>query len=102
MISFVPECGSAAYLDSMVILKDAKHYDLAMKFIDFSHRPEIYAEFCDALKFPAYINKEAAKYTKKKPMYPVETLEKVELKMDVGEALSKYDALWQEIRFSAE
>ena len=98
----VPECGSAAYLDSMVILKDAKHYDLAMKFIDFSHRPEIYAEFCDALKFPAYINKEAAKYTKKKPMYPVETLEKVELKMDVGEALSKYDALWQEIRFSAE
>lgn len=99
---FVPECGSAAYLDSMVILKDAKHYDLAMKFIDFSHRPEIYAEFCDALKFPAYINKEAAKYTKKKPMYPVETLEKVELKMDVGEALSKYDALWQEIRFSAE
>ena len=33
---------------------------------------------------------------------PVETLEKVELKMDVGEALSKYDALWQELRFSAE
>ncbi|MBP3365655.1 MAG: extracellular solute-binding protein [Treponema sp.] len=99
---FVPEEGSAAYLDSMVILKDARHYDLAMKFIDFSHRPEIYAQFCDALKFPSYINTEAGKYTKKKPMYPAELLEKCELKMDVGEDLSKYDALWQEIRFSAE
>jgi spermidine/putrescine transport system substrate-binding protein len=99
---FVPDEGSAAYLDSMVILKDAKHYDLAMKFIDFSHRPEIYAEFCDALKFPSYINTEAAKYTKKKPMYPAELLDKCELKMDVGEDLAKYDSRWQKIRFSGE
>ena len=99
---FVPDTGSGAYLDSMVILKDAKHYDLAMKFIDFSHRPEIYAEFLDALRFPPYINMEAAKYTTRKPMYGPETLAKVELKMDVGEALQKYDALWQEIRFAAE
>lgn len=96
---FVPETGSGAYQDSIVILKGTKHYDLAMKFIDFSHRPENYAEFLDALKFPAFVNTEASKYTKKKPMYPVEVLDNVELKMDVGDDLQKYNAVWEEIRF---
>ncbi len=99
---FIPESGAPAYFDSMVILKDAPNYDLAMKFIDFSHRPEIYAEFLDGMRFPPFINLEAAKYTKKKPMYPTEDLFNCELKMDVGETLDVYNSCWQDIRFAIE
>ena len=96
---FIPDSGAGAYLDSMVILKGAKHYDLAMKFINFIHEPTNYAEFLDQFKFPNYVNTEASKYTKKEPMYPVELLEKTELKMDVGEFLDVYNEYWQQVRF---
>ncbi|MDR0463522.1 MAG: extracellular solute-binding protein, partial [Treponema sp.] len=47
-VFFIPEEGGPAYIDSMVILKDAKNIDLAHKFINFIHDPRIYAEFADA------------------------------------------------------
>ena len=98
---FIPKEGGPMYIDSMVILKDAKHYERALQFIDFIHRPEMYAEFLDAFRFPAYVNPEAAKYTKKKPMYRAEELEQCELKKDIAEGLEKYNDLWEDIRFSA-
>lgn len=96
---FIPEEGGPMYLDSMVILKGAKHYDLAMKFINFFHRPEIYAEFLDTFRFPSFVNTEAAQYTTKKPMYKAEELKRCELKNDLGEGLEKYNEYWQTIRF---
>ncbi|MGP1458459.1 MAG: extracellular solute-binding protein [Treponema sp.] len=99
---FIPEEGGPMYIDSMVILKNAKHYELALKFIDFIHRPEVYAEFLDAFRFPAFVNTAAAQYTTKKPMYRAEELENCELKTDLGEGLEKYNELWQDIRFSAD
>ena len=90
------------YIDSMVILKDSKNYDLAMKFINFIQRPEIYAEFLDEFRFPATVNTEAAKYTTKKPMYSADELNNCELKLDVAEGLEKYNEIWQDIRFSAD
>ena len=96
---FIPAEGGPMYLDSMVILKGAKHYDLAMKFINFFHRPEIYAEFLDTFKFPSFVNTEAAKYTTKKPMYKAEEMSNCELKNDLGEGLEKYNEYWQNIRF---
>lgn len=98
---FIPEHGPS-YIDSMVILKDAKHYDLAMKFINFIHKPEIYAQFLDAFRFPAFVNTEAAKYMTTKPMYKAEEMNGCELKLDVGENLEKYNNLWQDIRFTAD
>jgi len=53
---FIPAEGGPSYIDSMCILKGAKNLDLAYKFIDFIHRPEIYAEFVDAFGFPATAN----------------------------------------------
>lgn len=98
---FIPKEGGPMYIDSMVILKDSKNYDLAMKFINFIHQPENYAEFLDAFRFPGYVNTEAEQYRKTLPMYNAEEMDACELKDDIGDGLEKYNTIWQEIRFSA-
>ncbi|MDD7451752.1 MAG: extracellular solute-binding protein [Treponema sp.] len=99
---FIPKEGGPMYIDSMVILKNAKHYELAMKFINFIHQPENYAEFLDAFRFPCYVNTEAEKHRSTVPMYKAEEMDTCELKDDLGEGLEKYNNIWQEIRFTAE
>ncbi len=95
---FIPVEGGPAYIDSMCILKGAKNYDLALKFIDFIHRPEIYAEFTDVFGFPATVNVPARSLKKNKPYYEAEDLQKMEVKEDLGEALELYNEAWQAIR----
>ncbi len=99
---FIPQEGGPMYIDSMVILKDSKHYDLAMQFINFIHRPEIYAEFLDTFRFPSFVNTQAAQYMTTRPMYRAEEMENCELKLDIGSGLEKYNDLWQSIRFTAD
>lgn len=96
---FIPSEGGPMYIDSMVILRDSKHYELANDFINFIHRPEVYAQFLDSFRFPSFVNTDAAKYMKTKPMYHAEEMEKCELKLDIGEDLEKYNEVWQDIRF---
>lgn len=96
---FIPPEGGPMYLDSMVILKGTKHYDLAMEFINFFHRPEIYAEFLDVFKFPSFVNTHASEFVTTKPMYKAEEMENCELKNDLGEDLEKYNKYWETIRF---
>lgn len=95
---FIPKEGGPSYIDSMVILKNSKNVDLAMKFIDFIHRPEIYAEFCDYFGFPATANTPARQLKKGNTWYSAESLDPCELKKDVGADLDKYNAAWQEIK----
>ncbi|MCX7774889.1 MAG: extracellular solute-binding protein [Rectinemataceae bacterium] len=95
---FIPKEGGPSYLDSMVILKNAKHKDLAYLFIDFIHRPEIYAEFCDYFGFPSTVNVPARALKKGEMWYRPEDLTACELKKDVGADLEKYNAAWQVIR----
>lgn len=97
---FIPQEGGPSYLDSMCILKDAPHYELANEFINFIHRPEIYAQFLDAFRFPCFVNMEAAQYMTSKPMYEASQMNNCELKDDLGEGLDKYNVLWQKIRFT--
>jgi spermidine/putrescine transport system substrate-binding protein len=78
----------------MCILKGAKNVDLAHKFIDFIHRPEIYAEFCDAFRFPATVNIPARALLTETPLYSVEELANTELKDDIGAALELYNEAW--------
>ncbi|QTQ13437.1 extracellular solute-binding protein [Treponema parvum] len=99
---FIPKEGGPMYIDSMVILKGAKNYELAMKFINFIHEPENYAIFLDEFRFPCYVNTEAEKFRKTKPMYDAEEMDPCELKEDLGEGLEKYNSAWQEIRFTAK
>jgi spermidine/putrescine transport system substrate-binding protein len=93
-VFFIPKQGGPAYIDSMCILRGSKNIDLAHQFIDFIHRPEIYAEFCDAFRFPATANIPARQYLKETPMYTVDDLANTELKDDVGAALELYDTAW--------
>ena len=96
---FIPAEGGPAYLDSMCILKDAPHYELANEFINFIQDPQIYAQFLDAFHFPCFVNMEAAQYMKTKPMYEASQMNNCVLKEDVGEGLDKFNEMWQEIRF---
>jgi spermidine/putrescine transport system substrate-binding protein len=93
-VFFIPPEGGPAYIDSMCILKGARHQDLAYKFIDFIHRPEIYAEFCDAFGFPATANVPARGQKKGEMYYQAEELLRTELKDDLGEALELYNDAW--------
>ncbi len=97
---FIPSEGGPMYIDSMCILKDAKNYDLAMEFINFIHRPEIYAKFLDEFRFPATVNPAAEAYTTKTPMYKAEEMSNCEIKEDLGAGLEKYNEIWQKIRFT--
>ncbi|GHU39013.1 spermidine/putrescine ABC transporter substrate-binding protein [Spirochaetia bacterium] len=93
-VFFIPPQGGPSYIDSMCILKGSKNIELAYKFIDFIHRPEIYAEFCDFFKFPSSVNVPARLHIKETPMYNVEDLANTELKDDLGAALDIYNKAW--------
>jgi spermidine/putrescine transport system substrate-binding protein len=93
-VFFIPQEGGPAYIDSMCILKGARNIDLAYKFIDFIHRPEIYAEFTDIFGFPATANAAARPLKASEPLYTAEDIANTELKDDVGEALELYNSAW--------
>lgn len=99
---FIPEEGGPCYVDSMMILKDAPHYDLALEFINYILEPENYAKFLDFFNFPDYIVPEAEKYMTTVPLYNAKEMDKCELKLDLGEGLDIYNELWQNIRFTSE
>ena len=97
-VFFIPPEGGSAYIDSMCILKGAKHIELAHKFIDFIHRPDIYAEFTDFFGFPASANSKAGAYKQEPPIFTVEEIFNTELKDDLGEALEMYNKAWETIK----
>jgi spermidine/putrescine transport system substrate-binding protein len=97
-VFFIPSEGGPAYIDSMCILKGAKNLDLAYKFIDFIHRPEIYAEFTDFFGFPATANDKAAPFKQERPLYTAADISTTELKDDLGEALEMYNTAWETIK----
>ena len=93
-VFFIPEEGGPAYIDSMCILKGSKNIELAHKFIDFIHRPDIYAEFVDAFGFPATVNIPARDLKTGDSWYTEEELAHTELKDDLGSALDLYNDAW--------
>ena len=93
-VFFIPDEGGPGYIDSICILKGSKQKELAQKFIDFIHRPEIYAEFCDFFGFPATANIPARQYIKGPTWYQSEDIADTELKYDLGEALDLYNNAW--------
>ncbi|MDR1411601.1 MAG: extracellular solute-binding protein [Spirochaetaceae bacterium] len=93
-VFFIPSEGGPAYIDSMCIPKGAQNPDLAHKFIDFIHRPAIYAEFADTFGFPATVNIPARPLKASPPHYTLEDVADKELKDNIGEALELYDDAW--------
>ena len=94
---FIPQEGSAMYMDNMVILKNAKNKELAYQFINFIHEPQIFAKIVDFFMLPS-INVPARNLRTKKPSYEIEDLKNSEFKEDLGENLELYNKIWQEIR----
>jgi spermidine/putrescine transport system substrate-binding protein len=93
-VFFFPMEGGPAYIDSMCILKGSKNIKLAHQFINFIHKPEIYAEFADEFGFPATANVPARKFKRRAPMYEAEELLNVEIKFDLGSDLDLYNDAW--------
>jgi spermidine/putrescine transport system substrate-binding protein len=93
-VFFIPSQGGPGYIDSICILKGARNKELAHKFIDFIHRPEIYAEFCDSFGFPATANIHARQYIEGPTWYQPEDIADAELKYDLGAALDLYNEAW--------
>ena len=97
---FLPKEGGNMYVDNMVVLKGTKHYDAALEFINFIHRPDIYAKFLDKFNFPPTTNSGAIEYMETEPIFTAEDMKNYEILDDVGENLEKYNALWQDIRYT--
>lgn len=92
-----PREGGGLYLDSMVILKDAKNVDMAYEFINFILRPEIYARIMDAYGYPGLIPA-ADQFRQVEPFYTADDLPNHEFRLDVGNAIDLYTRAWQDIR----
>jgi len=93
-VLFFPQEGGPAYIDNMCILKGSKNIDLAHAFIDFIHRPQIYAEFVDTFDFPATANVPARQYKTGDSMYTEDDLANTELATDLGAAFDYYSDAW--------
>ena len=98
-----PEEGVMLWVDSMVIPASAKHVENAHKFIDFLLRPEIAAMISEEIGY-ASPNREALKEMppelRDNPIvYPDESLiQKGEFQLDIGDAITQYEKLWEELK----
>ncbi|HOS33542.1 MAG TPA: extracellular solute-binding protein, partial [Spirochaetota bacterium] len=82
-VFFIPESGGPMYMDCMALLNGAKNVELAYQFMNYIHRPDVYAKICDFLMLPS-INIEARNYTKVKTNYTIEDLKNSEFKENIG------------------
>lgn len=95
----LPKVGGTAYIDSMVILKNAPNKDLAHKFIEFIHRPEVYAKIADYLDAPS-LNTKAREYMKTTPTFSIEEVKNAQILRDINESLDLQNEYWQDILLS--
>ena len=94
-VFFIPKEGGPAYIDNMCIPRGARNIDLAHKFIDFIHRPEIYAEFVDTFEFPATANTPARRYKTGDSLYSEQDLIATEMVVGLdGVTFDLYDNAW--------
>jgi spermidine/putrescine transport system substrate-binding protein len=92
---FIPKEGGIAYLDNMVILKNAKNVENAHTFINFILRPENLARICDEFGYPG-ISSQANKLRSSTPFYSSEDLLHHEIKMPLYENVVLYTRPWEE------
>ena len=97
-VDFIIPPGEQGYssIDSFVILKDSKNYDKALQFINYIHRPDVYAKISDAIEIPS-INLKADKLVTRKPLYDVSKTKDAQLLRDIGDKLDIQNKYWQEI-----
>jgi len=95
---FIPPGGSS-YTDNMVILRESQNVELAHRFINFIHRPDIYAMFLDEFGIPSTTNIPARQYTRVRPWYSIEDMALTgEMQGDIGPAMEYISNAWFDIR----
>ena len=95
---FIPP-GASSFTDNMVILRGSPNVELAHKFINFIHRPDIYALFVDEFGLPSTVNIPARQYTRATPWYTVEDMYLTgEIQDDVGPAMMYITDAWFRIQ----
>lgn len=90
--------GDQAYssIDSFVVLKSAKNKENAMKFINYIHRPDVYAKAMSYLELPS-MNVPARELMTTEPVYNIDDVKPAQLLIDIGEKLNIQNKYWQEI-----
>ena len=91
---FFPHEGITGYVDNMVILQRGSNQKMAHEFINFIHRPDIYAIFLDEFRYPTAINLYAVEHMEREPLYSAEDIYGAELKDGLGEDISLYTRAW--------
>jgi spermidine/putrescine transport system substrate-binding protein len=100
---FIPREGSLIFIDSLVILRQAPHPDLAHKFINYILEPEVGARISNTYLF-ATPNREAKKFIRPELLtntviYPSEeTLRRLEFAKHLGRDSRLYDQVWTSLK----
>lgn len=98
----IPKEGSNMWIDSMVIPKNSNNKELALEFINYMLRPNVALKNC---AYTGYLtpHKEVKRvydeYDNDALEYPTEEeLERLEVFLDLGKNISKYDRVWTEVK----
>ena len=91
---FFPREGVPGYVDNMVILRHGRNQALAHEFINFIHRPEVYAIFLDEFRYPTTINLYAKEFMTREPLYSEHDIYGAELKDGLGKDISLFYRAW--------
>lgn len=83
-------------IDSFVVLKSAKNKENAAKFINYIHRPDVYAKAMSYLELPS-MNVPARELMTEEPIYSIEDVKPAQLLIDIGDKLNIHNKYWQEI-----
>jgi len=99
----LPSEGTSIYVDEFAIPKGAKEVELAHRFINFLHDPEVAAANTTTVYFlcpnrPSYSKLSEEILGNPAIFIPQQLLEKCELIRDLGEDNAKYTRIWDEIK----
>jgi spermidine/putrescine transport system substrate-binding protein len=100
---FIPREGSLIFIDSLVVLRQAPHPDLAHTFINYILEPEVGARISNTYLF-ATPNREAKKFIRPELLtntviYPTdETMRRLEFAKHLGRAARLYDQVWTSVK----
>jgi spermidine/putrescine-binding protein len=99
----VPKEGGTIWADCLVVLKTARHKDLAMRFVNFLLDPQVAARTSERLLFaaaPAAVRDLVSPAVRQNPaVYPPDDIvRRLEWLNDVGDAVRAYDRAWTELK----
>lgn len=102
LLYVIPKEGSNIWVDYMVIPKNSKNKDMAMKFINYMLRSDVALKNCNYTGYltPHMDVMDMLKKDDKKILeYPTnEELDRLEVFCDLGRGVTKYDRVWTEVK----